>query len=392
MKKTIITALLLGITITTTSVFAEREESEGSKQEGSIRATLMSVRAFGKSEDAPRPNLLRVNDDVAIPSAPEIGFVGPVAEKPETVRFTSIDRLKYRGAQLIKERINALDSNKKAIDMSKTLTTDQKSALSTLITTNITGLTTLKASIASSTDATSTKELVNSIYTTFRIYGIVVPQVRLEKRIFDLQNHSQKLSDTFIKVQAKIDEYKGKGRDVTVWQKSLDDAKILVANDMNTLVVNFQKVSALKPSDYGTTSKMIIEAVNKDIRNVAQDFNSIAKNLRKPKMLQGITASSTRPVMPSIPSSTSTPTSTSQTTVYTTAQVASHGTRNDCWIIVSGKVYSVSSYISMHPGGSSAIANFCGQDATTGFSTRGGTGTHSTSARSILGGFLVGTL
>jgi heat shock protein HslJ len=113
----------------------------------------------------------------------------------------------------------------------------------------------------------------------------VVPQVRIEKRIFDLQNHSQKLSDTFLKVQAKIDEYKAKGKDVTVWQKTLDDSKMLVANDMNTLANALTKAAALKPSDYGTTSKATIESINNDIKNVVKDFNSIKKNLHKPNTM-----------------------------------------------------------------------------------------------------------
>jgi cytochrome b involved in lipid metabolism len=87
------------------------------------------------------------------------------------------------------------------------------------------------------------------------------------------------------------------------------------------------------------------------------------------------------PVTPSNPSAS-----------YTATQVATHSTRSDCWIIVSGSIYSVGSYISIHPGGTTRITNLCGKDATTGFTTRGGTGSHSGNAWSILGGFLIGTL
>ena len=79
-------------------------------------------------------------------------------------------------------------------------------------------------------------------------------------------------------------------------------------------------------------------------------------------------------------------------TVLTSTVVSTHATQADCWIIVSGKVYSVGSYIAMHPGGRSAIVNECGKDATTAFTTRGGTGKHSSSAVSLLGQFFLGTL
>lgn len=77
---------------------------------------------------------------------------------------------------------------------------------------------------------------------------------------------------------------------------------------------------------------------------------------------------------------------------FTQSEVAAHNTATDCWIIVSNNVYSVASYIAMHPGGRSAIVNQCGGDATTAFQTRGGTGSHSSSARSTLNTFLIGTL
>lgn len=267
MKKTIIATLALTAIVSTASVFAEG------------------------------------NDDIRIPGAPEVGRVSSVVEKQEKMFATSIARIKARSVQLIRERINSLESNKTVINANKTLTVEQKSTLTTVLTTNITNLTNLRAQIASSTDATSTKMLNDSIFTSFRIYGIVIPQVRLEKRIYDLQNHSVKLSDTFIKVQTKINEYKGKGKDVTVWQKSLDDAKVMVALDMNTLANLSVKVMALKPSDYGTSSKMIIESANSDIKNVAKDFNTIARNLHKPKLLKNITGTTT-PVLSDTASST----------------------------------------------------------------------------------------
>ncbi len=252
MKKTLFTTLVLGMTLSGISVFAD--------------------------------------NDVTLPSTPTVSSVPMVSEKEEMVSTNNgrHQKAKSRADNLIKERINKLQENIKVITSDKSLTADQKTALNTILNTNIAGLTTLQASIATSTDATSTKNLVSSIFTQFRIYGIVIPQVRLEKRIYDLQNHSTKLSDTFIKVQSKIDEYKGKGKDVTVWQKSLDDAKILVANDMNTLANALIRVSALKPVDYGTTSKAVIEQTNVDIKNVLKDFNSIKKNLHKPAAMGNV--------------------------------------------------------------------------------------------------------
>lgn len=51
---------------------------------------------------------------------------------------------------------------------------------------------------------------------------------------------------------------------------------------------------------------------------------------------------------------------------FTLEEIATHNKQEDCWIIVNGKVYDVTSYIDEHPGGTS-ILNNAGADSTEGF-------------------------
>ncbi|KAI1350740.1 glycolate oxidase [Xylaria sp. FL0043] len=46
------------------------------------------------------------------------------------------------------------------------------------------------------------------------------------------------------------------------------------------------------------------------------------------------------------------------------AEVARHSTEKDCWVIIHGKVWDVSKFLSYHPGGAGVIAKFSGRDAT----------------------------
>ena len=84
---------------------------------------------------------------------------------------------------------------------------------------------------------------------------------------------------------------------------------------------------------------------------------------------------------------------------YTKAEVATHNTSSDCWTIISGKVYDLTSYVSQHSGGDE-ILRACGIDGTTLFTQRHtasgesvGTGTpHSEQAQNDLSGLLIGSV
>jgi len=55
-----------------------------------------------------------------------------------------------------------------------------------------------------------------------------------------------------------------------------------------------------------------------------------------------------------------------KTTVFTKEEVAKHNTEHDCWLIIDNKVYDVSDYVDVHPGGP-AILNNAGGDSSKGF-------------------------
>jgi cytochrome b involved in lipid metabolism len=55
---------------------------------------------------------------------------------------------------------------------------------------------------------------------------------------------------------------------------------------------------------------------------------------------------------------------------FSMSDVAKHNNENDCWIVIDGKVYDVTNYIDSHPGGK-VMANFCGQDGSLAFATKG---------------------
>ena len=77
----------------------------------------------------------------------------------------------------------------------------------------------------------------------------------------------------------------------------------------------------------------------------------------------------------------------------TAAELSKHNTPSDCWIVIYDKVLRITPYLNFHPGGADVITQYCGQDATQAFDTKGGQGRpHSSYAVSLLEQFTIGLL
>ena len=71
----------------------------------------------------------------------------------------------------------------------------------------------------------------------------------------------------------------------------------------------------------------------------------------------------------------------------TRGEVAKHNTRDDCWVIISGKVYDITDWAPHHPGGAGIARMYAGKDATAEFGDY-----HSSAAVAHMVHFCVGSL
>jgi len=99
------------------------------------------------------------------------------------------------------------------------------------------------------------------------------------------------------------------------------------------------------------------------------------------------------PTQTNINATSTQPESTTTRTV-TAAEVAAHNAMNDCWMIIDGKVYDLTPFISMHPGGPATISQYCGKDGSAGYATKDKPNPqpHSARADALLPQYLVGNL
>ena len=50
--------------------------------------------------------------------------------------------------------------------------------------------------------------------------------------------------------------------------------------------------------------------------------------------------------------------------IFTREEVFQHRKKDDCWIILEGEVYNVTSWLTKHPGGARIVLHYGGEDAT----------------------------
>ncbi|KAG0504626.1 hypothetical protein KC19_N011300 [Ceratodon purpureus] len=77
-----------------------------------------------------------------------------------------------------------------------------------------------------------------------------------------------------------------------------------------------------------------------------------------------------------------------ESVVYTLDDCLKHRDKEDCWIIIDGKVYDVSEFLEEHPGGDDVILLATGKDATDDFEDVG----HSAGARELMKKYLIGDM
>lgn len=85
--------------------------------------------------------------------------------------------------------------------------------------------------------------------------------------------------------------------------------------------------------------------------------------------------------------------SAATTLVLSMLEIAKHNSSQSCWLLISGKVYDVTSFLNQHPGGAGEILSSCGTDATVAFDTKDGRGRpHSAAALAMLADYFIGNL
>jgi hypothetical protein len=191
-----------------------------------------------------------------------------------------------RGNNEISRRLSTLQGLTTKITSATKLSASDQASLSDEVTSEVTGLTSLKAKLDADTTVAAARTDAQSIITGYRVYAFIVPKIGLVKAADDQQVAESKLTALVPKLQSRVDAAKAAGKNVTSLASGLTDMSTQISNAQGILPSVSASIISLQPSDFNTNHKVLsdyrdkLKTAQTDIRAAVTDANSIVNALK----------------------------------------------------------------------------------------------------------------
>lgn len=200
-----------------------------------------------------------------------------LASKSATLQPATVSALKTKADNYINERVDALNSLLARIQEDKKLTDNEKSTLSSQIQSAITGLQQLKVKIDADTTVADIRTDGKLIFTQFRVYEVLMPQIRTLIVIDELQQSTTTMQSLTSKLQTLIGSLQSQGKDVSKEQRLVNDMNTQLTTINTKLTTDKNTVMELTPTS--TNPHQSIANVRKDLGTVRNDFAKIRSDI-----------------------------------------------------------------------------------------------------------------
>lgn len=193
----------------------------------------------------------------------------------------------------ISKRIDSLNKVMEKIDGMKNVSDSEKVALKEDLQSEMTKLTALKSKISSDTDLATIKKDLASITSGSRIYALVIPRANILASVDKINTVATMLGTISLKLQARIDELKAAGKDVTIFQTAIDniitkisDAKKEALTAQTTILDLVPDNGDKKKLDSNNTAlksaKLSIKSANQDLTSARKSVSIVTEGLKSP--------------------------------------------------------------------------------------------------------------
>jgi hypothetical protein len=188
----------------------------------------------------------------------------PTVVNFQAVGFCEIDR-----------RLVTIDRLSGLVNEAGVLTDAHKAALATILRSDKTGLTALRAQIATDTTVAALRTDIRKIYTDFRIYVLVARQVRLVRGDDRVAAAAGRLDDATSRLTDTIARAKANGKDVTAAQGHLDAMVAAIGKARDEVAGDADAILAQTPAAWNAgTAKPILAAGRASISAAQTDLRT----------------------------------------------------------------------------------------------------------------------
>jgi len=215
----------------------------------------------------------------------------------------SLENLRARALSEIDRRIDALNKALNRLKNMKKISDADKSALSVQIQTEITNLTTLKSKIQADSDLATLKVDTQSIVTSYRVFLLFLPQMRLLAGADSINQVADNLTALEGKLKIRTTAAQTAGKDVTALLTLAADMDAKIADAKTLSVAISALVVPLTPTGYPGNSSILMDAKIKlmagitDLKTAGQDARQIIQGLKAlGKMNDSMSTPSAKPL------------------------------------------------------------------------------------------------
>jgi len=183
-----------------------------------------------------------------------------VPRRTAGIRDDAIARLKAIGNTEVDRRLATLTVLGSRISESRHLSDTDRARLTKEVNDEKAGLTSLKAKINADTDLATLRNDVHAIIVDYRVYVLVVPQVRLTTAADAVLDLSDRFTTLEGRITTRLSRAKEAGNDVSALEAALRDADAKVAAAKQLAVPLPDQLGPLTPAGYPGNRSMLLNA------------------------------------------------------------------------------------------------------------------------------------
>ncbi len=202
------------------------------------------------------------------------------------VQQTDLDNLKTKGNAEISRRLTDLNSADKSITDTTKLSSSDQTYLENEVTSEVTGLSNLQTTLAGETTLSAARTDVQSIFSEYRVYALVLPKVRLVSGADAELSTDSKLSTLQSQIQTQITADQNAGKNVSAVQADLTTMESKTSAAQSTASSLETNVLPLQPTNYDSDHTILsgdlaqLETAHSDNVAAAQEGKTIVNALK----------------------------------------------------------------------------------------------------------------